>query len=403
LVSMAEFPEGKIDIHNSREKYARALELLESDKKIIVENKKIILNFLKDCETGKTIKNKAKKKIGPTRCNRLLDMLKFISNSTNKRFDKLSQDEMETFILGFESDKFKKQNKKKFSESTKNYYKIGFRKFGNWMKTKGLNNLDFSFMETYQQIKEVQALTRNEVDKMINRASLSRDKALVIALFDSGARIEEFLNIRMKHLTKKEDYYMVRIEFSKTKPRTISIPMSTKLLEEWLQEHPARNKPEAQLFPMSYDHVRMAINRLGKKALNKHVTVHQMRHSSVTYYCNKLNPYQLCYRYGWSMVSSQPARYIDREGINEQETAELVKGDEISKVRKENQEIREDLTRLKEENQNIWKLVEKLNLTSKITSEAINNNPEVKKEIVKVIKRMLSKSDVPLSFSLKSD
>lgn len=116
MVSMAEFPEGKIDIHNSREKYARALELLELDKKIIVENKKIILNFLKDCETGKTIKNKAKKKIGTTRCNRLLDMLKFISNSTNKRYDKLSQDEMETFILGFESDKFKKQNKKKFSE-----------------------------------------------------------------------------------------------------------------------------------------------------------------------------------------------------------------------------------------------------------------------------------------------
>lgn len=400
---MATLPEGKIDIHHSQHSYERALKTLEADKKITPENKRLILTFLHDCETGKTIKNKSRKKIGPKRCNRLLDMLKFVSNAIDKRFDKLTQDELEKFILDFEKDCFNKKNKKKFSTGTKHYYKIGFRKFGKWMKGKGLNDLDFSFMETYEEMKEVPALTRDEIERMISKTSITRDKALVMILFDSGARIEEFLNIRLKHLTKKEDYYMVRIEFSKTKPRTISIPMCTKLLEEWLREHPEKNNPEAQLFPMSYDHVRLTIKRLAMKALNKHVPIHHLRHSSATYYCHKLKPYQLCYRYGWSMASKQPARYIDREGINENETAELVKGDEIGKVRKENQEIREDLTRLKEENQNIWKLVEKLNLTSKITSEAINNNPEVKKEIVKVIKRMLLKSEVPLSFSLKTD
>ncbi|MEW6687143.1 MAG: tyrosine-type recombinase/integrase [Candidatus Edwardsbacteria bacterium] len=393
--------DGKIDIHNSTKNYDRALKSLERDKKIIAENKRLIFAFLKDCETGKTIKNKSKKKIGAKRCNRLLDMLKFISNTINKRFNKLSQEELERFILEFENDRYKKKNKKKFSEATKNYYKIGFRKFGKWMKEKGINNLDFSFMETYEKIKEIPAFTREEIEKMINKTSLVRDKALVMLLFDSGARIEEFLNIRLKHLTKKEDYYMIRIEFSKTNPRTISIPMSTKLLEAWLQEHPDKKNPETQLFPMSYDHVRMTLKRLAKKALNKDIKIHHLRHSSATYYCHKLTPYQLCYRYGWSMASKQPARYIDREGIHEEQTAEIVKTDEVSKIKKENQEIKEDLIRLKEENNNIWKLVEKLNLTSKITYEAINENPEVKKEIVKVIKRMLSNSNIPLSFSLK--
>ena len=393
---------GKIDIHNSAHNYKRALEKLEKDKNVIAGNKQLILSFLIDCETGKTVKNKSKKKIGVKRCNRLLDLLKLFSNLLDKPFDKLTQEDHEKFILDFENDKYKKKNGKKFNESTKSYYKKGFRKFGKWMKDRGINDLDFSFMETYEPIKEVSALTREEIEKIISKTPLLRDQALIMILFDSGARIEEFLNIRLRHLMKREDYYQVRIEYSKTKPRTVSIPMCTKLLESWLQEHPDRDNPEAQLFPMSYDLVRITVKRHAQKALNKNINIHQLRHSSATYYCHKLSSYQLCYRYGWSMGSDQPARYIDREGINEEGTAELVKTDEVLKIKKENQEIKETITRLKDENSSIWKLIEKLNITSKITQEAIENHPEVKKEIIKVMKKMISKSDMPLNISFKT-
>ncbi|MBI5806274.1 tyrosine-type recombinase/integrase [candidate division TA06 bacterium] len=399
----ASIPVGKIDIHDSIHKYEVALRTLAKDKYIIPENKKLILAFLRDCEAGKTVKNRSKKKLCPSRCNRLLDMLKLFSHLMNKRFDKITQDEFETFVLAFDKDKYRKRDGRKYSDSTKVYYKKGFRKYGNWMKGKGLSNLDYSFMETIDPVKEVPALTREEIDRMVNKAALIRDRALVMLLFDSGARIEEFLNIRLKHLIKRDNYYQVRIEFSKTKPRTVSLPMCTKILEEWLLEHPEKNNPEAQLFPISYDGVRMVIKRLARKVLKKGVHVHQLRHSSATYYCHKLSSYQLCYRYGWSMSSDQPARYIDREGINEEETAELVATDEVLKIKKENQEIKETMTRLKDENSSIWKLIDKLNITSKITQEVIENHPEVKKEIIKVMKKMISKSDMPLNISFKTD
>jgi len=142
---------------------------------------------------------------------------------------------------------------------------------------------------------------------------------------------------------------MIRIEhgFSKIARRTVSIPMCTKFLEDWLLVHPAKDNPEAQLFPITYGNLKKALKRTGSKALSKNVTAQLLRHSSVTYYSNKLTPYQLCYRYGWSMASKQRACYIDRNGIYEQETAKIIKADEVSTVKEENKELREDLTRLK--------------------------------------------------------
>ena len=357
-------PEGKIDIHNIDKKYKQALKKLRENKKFIEKNKDLILKFLRDCELGKTLKNRAKKKISASRCNRLLDMLKFMYHCLNKPFDELTQDELEAFIFDFEKDKYLKKNGDKFSETTKVYYKIGIRKFYKWLKEKSnkgnIKDLDFSFMETYEKNKEIPALKRVEVEKMVEQQSDIRNKAIIMMLFDSGARIDEFLNIRLKHIIKKEDYYMIRIEYSKTKPRTISIPFCTRYLENWLSAHPDNKNPEALLWinikkekgkevitPLGYDSIRMLIRRSGKKILNKHINLHLFRHSSASYYCNKLNPYQLCYRYGWTMSSKMPSRYIDREGVGEKEVAKIIKADEISKFKEENKSLKEDLISLK--------------------------------------------------------
>ena len=129
-----------------------------------------------------------------------------------------------------------------------------------------------------------------------------------MVLFDSGARAEELLNVRLKreHVFWKEDLncYMIRLEYSKTKPRTISLPLSTSYMTSWLEVHPAKDNPQAQLFPMTYPAMKMVVSRLGRRALGKRVTPHMLRHSSATFYANKLkNPYKLCYRYGWTMAS----------------------------------------------------------------------------------------------------
>jgi hypothetical protein len=74
-----------------------------------------------------------------------------------------------------------------------------------------------------------------------------------------------------------------------------------------------------------------------------------LRHSSATFYANKLrNRFQMCYRYGWTMSSKQVDRYIDREGLFEHETAETVKSDEVGFAQRQSRELAEELILLRE-------------------------------------------------------
>ena len=63
------------------------------------------------------------------------------------------------------------------------------------------------------------------------------------------------------------------------------------------------------------------VKRMGERALRKRVYPHLLRHTSATYWSNRLSWFKLCKRFGWAMTSSMPQRYIDREGVDEIEMA----------------------------------------------------------------------------------
>jgi|GEM_PF-833519 len=346
--------EGKIDIHDRKAKFQQALARLENDNCLNEQNKKLILDFIRDCTLGKTVLGKSKKKIGPARCLKYLGILQQLSKAFGKSFNKVSQTDMEQFIEGLETDRITKRNGKPFSEASKADIKKTIKKFWKW---KDGNNKIYpelvEWIDTFEPVRDVPALTREEVERMIERTASPRDKALLMVLFDSGARAEELLNVRLKreHVSWKEDLkcYMIRLEYSKTKPRTISLPLSTSYMTSWLEVHPAKDNLQAQLFPMTYPAMKMVVSRLGRRALGKRVTPHMLRHSSATFYANKLkNPYKLCYRYGWTMASDMVNRYLDREGILEEETPVVVKADEISTANRQNQVLTEELSLVKE-------------------------------------------------------
>lgn len=347
---------GKIDIHHVQRDYETALKNLENDERILSENKKLILKFLRDCELGKTIKKGQKKKIGAGRCLKMQSMLKTMSLWLKKPFDKVTQDEMEAMIIGLERDKLK-GSKKKYSDNTKADFKKILRKFYKWLWG---NNETYpeivSWIDTSTKDIEIPALRKEEIEKMIELCPTIRDKAIIMTLFDSGARIEEMLNVRLKHLIQNEDgSYKIRIEFSKTKPRTISIPYCTKLINEWLAEYRIKYPKEMKnletpLFPVTYPQVFMMIKRNGMKALKKNIYPHLLRHSSVTHYANLFpDPFKLNKRYGWAMASDMANRYIDREGINEEDVIDAVKVDEITKYKKENEKVMEEMIKLRGE------------------------------------------------------
>jgi len=357
----------KRDIYGREEIYNKRLNVFKKNHSV---DKEIILEYLRDCELGKVIKNRAKKKMDvATRYKQLIHLAR-ISRIIKKSFLKMTQQDLEEFILSLERGKYKKMtDNKPLSQATIVTYKLIFRKFILWVNAQKKRKLDVSFIDTYREEIEISAFTREEVEKLMGRCEHSRDKFIIRFLFDSGARIEEFLNIKWSDLTwdDKISCYLVRIRISKTKPRTISLQLSTKEINDY-KEYLSEKGPLPQerfLIDLTYDAIRMKLLRLGKKVLGKRVTPHLFRHSSATYYANRISYFPFCYRYGWTFDSSQPRRYIDRNGIQERETAKIIKNDEIGRYREENRDLKEKFTTLATENKEMWNQIEKLTVTSK--------------------------------------
>jgi len=368
----------KIDIHGVKDSFDTAVESLKSDTRISSRNKDTIFRFLKDAELGKTIKGRAKKKIGTSRRLKYISVLKTFSVWVKEDFDKVSQEDMERVIFSLENDELKRKDGRPYSDETKVDFKKLLKKFYKWFLGDNEHYPDLvNWFDTSLREKEIPALTRQEVERLVESSPDLEAKTIIMVLFDSGARIEEFLNIRLKHLTRKDDYYMVWIEYSKTKPRTISLPLCTKLLDNFLRERNLDN-PEAPVFTSNYDAIRMMLTRLGKKVLKKPVYPHLLRHSSATYYANiERNYFRFCKRYGWTFGSRMAQRYIDRAGVDEQETAKAVQVDEVNKVKTENVMLREDMRRLQAQ-------FGQLDTINEVLNDAFKNHPKFREIITKV-------------------
>ena len=410
LISMPNANTDKIEIHLGKS-YESRLKTLKQNQEIIPKNRDLIIEFLRDAEIGKTNPHKAKKKVGEKRLTKYISLLSRISGWFNKPFNEVTVKDMEMVVLNLEKGKYKKMkvtpvwkdgkvismrddsSKETYSKNSVLDFKKGIKKFFRWLLKNDLQKYNelTSWMETYEELTEVPALSREEIEKMAN-ASDNKYKAIIMFLFDSGARIEEALNIRMSDISKKTlentntiSYY-VRIKHSKTKPRTIHIPMCLQSMDAWISIHPDKDNLNSPLFPITYNSVAKFLGEIGEKVLKKNVYPHLLRHSSATYYCNKLSQYQLCYRYGWSMSSRQPTRYIDREGIHEEDTVKKYTEDEVENLKRENKKLKEDMGNA---NEQLSKLVEFIPMLRTIeSSRKIIGiiNKEMKNPLIRSVK-----------------
>lgn len=117
------------------------------------------------------------------------------------------------------------------------------------------------------------------------------------------------------------------------------MPETTKWLTLWLEDNPAQPaiQPDGfvdatdvtmPLLPASVNAVRLTLRKLGQQALGKRAYPHLLRHTSATFWGNKLPYFKFCKRFGWTLTSGMPQRYIDREGVDEMEVAEIYRKDE---------------------------------------------------------------------------
>ena len=343
-VEMAEF----IDINDVQRKYEWAVARLQSDHQISQHSKELMLRFLRDARLGKTNPGRARKAVALSRLTSFLQHLTILSYYVGKDLDAVSQEEMETFIEALDNDVIRSRqqhfashavaDRPPLSASYKAAVKMTVRKFYKWLlgDSRTFPSL-VEWIDTSLESVEVPALTADEIVRLVDHCRSIRDRALVQVLFDGGFRIGELMNVRIEHVTLRRfeeadasQCFVIRIPFSKTQRRTVALPMTatTRLLGAWFQDHPARpvvqqdgtfaaKNLEAPLFPLRVRRVRKILRAAGKAALCKAVWPHLLRHSSATFWANRMPYFRFCKRFGWTMTSKMPQRYIDREGVDE--------------------------------------------------------------------------------------
>lgn len=397
----------KIEIHK------RNIESrLESLKKweVAEEDKQDLLQFLEDLSLGKVNRGK---KISKGRLIKYLDLLKIPLVYWNKPVSNLNLKDLESFEKAVASDKILSYKKKPFSSESKRDIKIALKIYLKWKLGESRAVELIGWFDTHRTAKTPDYLKESEVARLYKACKTAKERYTLAVLFDSGARAEEFLNIRYEdiQLPEKGNSFVkitLKEEYSKTKGRVISLYWNNSLdaIRDYLKERESIGlKSNDQILDGTYDSARFFLMRLGKKILNKSLHFHLFRHSSATYYATKLNRQELCYRYGWAFSSNMPDVYISRAGMQNKELDEKFSSTEMETLQKKAQvqeqksqieieEIRKEAERQKELNR---RLIESLSKSFKLKNDVLveleNVKQQLRQEIVKEVEIMLRKME----------
>ena len=211
-------------------------------------------------------------------------------------------------------------------------------------RLKGKADKIAKILKVKPKLKEatIDYLKEDAMQQLYKACKSAEERFLIAVLFDSGARAEEFHNIRKEdmELPKGDGYVKLTLkeEYSKTKGRTISLywNKSFEAVSDYLKQRISEGvDAKDPIFSKNYKASRKFLERLGKKVLNRSIHYHLFRHSSATYYADKLNRQQLCIRYGWRFRSPMPDRYISRTGMQDKELDEKFQAGEVNVIKEE--------------------------------------------------------------------
>lgn len=396
----------KIDIHRIDLEKSKAR---VQGWKIAETDKKEFLKFLDELALGKVNKGY---KVGDRRLMRYIDALKTPFEFFKKPISKLTVKDMEDFERAISSDKILSRKKKPFAHETKVGMRIMIRAYLKWKFKESPNRYHelTDWFDTRVPKRTVEYLSEEEVIKLLRGCKSIEEQFLIAVLFDSGARAEEFHNIRFEdvQMPNQETNYpriTIKSEYSKTEGRTIGLywKYSGDVFMECIKNRKDMEPVTSTdaIFNKNYESARVFLYRLGMKILKRPVHYHLFRHSSATYYATKLNRQELCYRYGWKFSSDMPDTYISRAGIMEKQLDQKFVNTEKEVVLKklDAQTMKADLTaselkKLEEEhketNDLAWQAVREAEKTAK-ENEQLKEDVKRLKEMVKEAMQLMEK------------
>lgn len=315
-----------MDIHNYQKRFERIVERVQNSSEISSENKEITLKF-KDYLLSEGISTSKIERY-------LFDLMKF-SRMVKRPFPEVSKEEIRT-VIG-------ELNQKGYAEETKKGFKIMIRKlyrFIEGIEEKGVYPDKVKWISIYiapnhKKLPE-ELLTENEIRMIIQKCDNLRDRALISALAESGCRVSEIGNMKIKHVAFEE--YGARLTVNgKTGMRKILVINSAPYLQEWINHHSDNHsenylwiKTDGQTF--TYTRIAAILKDAAKKAgIKKRIYPHLLRHSRATFLASRMSEASMKQYLGWTQSSKMAATYIHMSGKETDEAILMASGVEIKK------------------------------------------------------------------------
>jgi len=208
---------------------------------IIPENQKLIILFLErisaeDISTGRQLK--------------YLYTLKTLAKMLKKNFSQSTKKDIVSLLS--------KINSSSYKDWTKRDFKVVLKRFYRWLREE--EGKTFTRGEYPDEVKWIstgkkknnnklpeELLSIEEVIELSNHTTNLRDRSFVLLLYESGARIGEVINIKLKDLEFDKYGALINL-YGKTGARKIRVIASAPAISNWLIEHPKREDKNALLF-----------------------------------------------------------------------------------------------------------------------------------------------------------
>ncbi len=249
----------------------------------------------------------------------IYSLMKFFDAIGDKDAKTLSKQEMERAITKINGLELSEETKRDVATIVKQFYKhmlgddIYYPPQVAWIRTSG--------RKTNKTLPEI--LSEAEVLKMIKVTNNVRDKCIIALIYDSGVRIGELLNLKVKDVDLRTEPAHIIVD-GKTGMRRIPIMISAPYVARYLDS--IDSKPNDPLFKAigTWSNLDVAVDRgavakvlriAGLKAgINKRIYPHIFRHSRASYYANRLTEQQLKVFFGWTGDSGMASTYVHLSG-----------------------------------------------------------------------------------------
>ncbi|MFH1376237.1 MAG: tyrosine-type recombinase/integrase [Candidatus Woesearchaeota archaeon] len=271
------------------------------NKKLSENNKKILVDFYRDLVLSK-VPSKHRRALSLQTHLSYMKTIRLLGLFTNKDYKEIGMEDVDKYVMYYID--------RGSTHGTLNTLRKCVKVFFRWL---GKPEIDDGLKIEPMLIKRNRTsdlLTSEDIKTLVGACKNLRDKVIIQLLYDSGMRVGELLNLRIKDINF--DDYGAEIELKgKTGERKIRVVDSVSILLQFINQHPFKNDREHCLFycfgskkfgsplerPSIHSLLREVKDRTG---IEKPTNPHNFRHSHLDYLgkCG-FNERDIMMRAGW--------------------------------------------------------------------------------------------------------